>query len=140
MKVIVAGSRSIHDYAYIVSTIESSPFMGKITEVVSGTAKGVDSAGEHWAMENSIAVKRFPVDWNVYGRKAGVIRNELMGEYADAAVLVWDGNSSETVHMLKTMRGLRKPYYLEAPTDAYSRVNETNHKLLRAVQLPEPAL
>lgn len=39
-----------------------------ITEIVSGTARGIDRMGERYAKENNIPIKRFPAEcitfWN----------------------------------------------------------------------------
>lgn len=46
MRTIIAGSRSITDYALIQKAVSESGF--EITEVVSGGAIGVDRLGERW--------------------------------------------------------------------------------------------
>ena len=99
MKTIIAGSRTIFDYALVKKAIEDSGF--EITEVVCGCAKGIDTLGEQWAVENSIPVKYFPADWKRYGRAAGHIRNEEMARYADALIAIWDGNSLGTKNMVQ---------------------------------------
>jgi predicted Rossmann fold nucleotide-binding protein DprA/Smf involved in DNA uptake len=66
MKVIVAGSRDITDYVWVLRAISEAKF--KITEIVSGGAKGVDSLGEMYAKENGIPLKVFPADWKTYGK------------------------------------------------------------------------
>ncbi len=43
MKTIIAGSRSIHDYALVVSAVARCGW--RITEVLSGAAQGVDTLG-----------------------------------------------------------------------------------------------
>ena len=93
MRVIIAGSRGISDYQVVKKVIESSGF--DITEVVSGACKGVDKLGERWAEENGIEIKRFYADWSI-GKSAGPIRNQLMTQYADALIAVWDGSSRGT--------------------------------------------
>lgn len=98
MKTIIAGSRTITDYDIVKKAVQESGF--KITEVVSGTAKGVDSLGEQWALENGVPVKRFPADWNKHGNSAGPIRNEQMGDYSEALIAVHNG-SKGTAHMLE---------------------------------------
>ena len=77
--------------------------------VVSGTAKGADTWGEVWASMNKIAIKRYPAQWDVYGKGAGPIRNALMADNADGLVAVWDGESHGTKNMIETAekRGLR---------------------------------
>lgn len=72
-----------------------------ISEVVSGGAKGCDTYGEAWAKVNNIEIRRFPADWDRYGKGAGPIRNEEMAQYAEALIAVWDGRSSGTKDMIK---------------------------------------
>lgn len=97
MKVIIAGSRTIRDYREVTKAIEQSGF--EITEVVSGGAMGVDLLGERWARRNGIPVKCFVADWYEYGKSAGPIRNTEMALYADALILVWDGESRGSANM-----------------------------------------
>ena len=73
MVTIIAGSRDIKDYFLVKRVIEESKF--QITEVVSGTAKGVDQLGEQWAKENCIKLTQFEAEWtNIYHPDA-VIKN-----------------------------------------------------------------
>ncbi len=97
MKTIIAGSRSITNIEDVYNAVHNSNF--DITEVVSGIARGVDRLGEQWAKENNISIKRFPAQWNKYGRSAGYIRNAQMANYSDALIAVWDGKSKGTQHM-----------------------------------------
>ena len=99
MKTIIAGSRDIIDYDFVKGVIDSCPW--EITEVVSGTARGVDMMGERWAKKNGIPVTRMPADWQTFGRSAGPKRNERMAVYADAVVLIWNGISRGTGNMLE---------------------------------------
>ena len=110
MKVIIAGSRDIKDYKLVVDTIKSSGY--DITEVVSGCATGVDGLGEQWARANNIPVKEMPADWNRHGKSAGPQRNKAMAEYADAAVIIWDGQSRGTRNMIENMIRRKKPYHI----------------------------
>jgi len=116
LKTIIAGSRAITDPAVLDDAISASSF--DITEVVSGTAPGVDSLAETWAAQNGIPVKQFPADWNRYGRKAGPIRNTEMAGYAEALIAVWDGRSkgSRNIIQLARRRGLKVFVYLDGDT------------------------
>lgn len=107
MKTIVAGSRGITDYydvAYAIGCAEVVTGI-EITEVVSGTARGVDEAGEAYARRHRLPIKRFKPDWEGIGHKrAGFLRNIEMADYADALIAVWDGGSGGTEHMIKVAR------------------------------------
>lgn len=107
MKTIIAGSRTILKYEVLLHVMLNIPW--QITEVVSGTARGVDQLGEKWAKEFNITVKKFPADWNTWGRSAGYKRNREMAMYADALVSLWDGESKGTKHM----RDLAEKYDLK---------------------------
>lgn len=108
MKVIVAGSRTIHDHALVEKAIKDSGFL--VTEVVSGGAAGVDTSGVIISKKLGVPVRFFEPNWNL-GLKAGPIRNKLMAEYADALILVWDGNSKGSASMRREMLALNKPIY-----------------------------
>jgi len=129
MKVIVAGSRSIKDYALVAKAIEGVDI--QITELVSGTAKGVDQLGERWATENQVPIKRFPADWKnldavgavvrtghygQYNAKAGFDRNKQMADYAEALVAVYDGKSKGTASMIKLAREQGLQVFVYKPT------------------------
>lgn len=105
MKVIVAGSRGFDDYTLLTHELNKLQHISEsankfITEIVSGTARGADKLGERWAEENNVKIKRFPADWNTYGKSAGYIRNQQMAEYADVLYAFWDGKSKGTKHMI----------------------------------------
>lgn len=102
MRVIIAGSREGFELEDVLVAMEESGF--SVTEVVSGTARGVDRLGEIWANANQIPVKRFPANWDEYGKSAGYLRNAEMAKYSDALVALWDGKSKGTEHMINLAR------------------------------------
>lgn len=104
MKTIVAGSRN-----WVLDIWDELDKHSEITEIVSGLAKGPDTYGKLWAIERGVPVKEFPALWEQYGRKAGILRNIEMGDYADQLLAFWDGKSSGTKHMIQYMKSLNKP-------------------------------
>lgn len=110
MKVIIAGSRNIHTYSLVTEAVRRSGFT--INEVVCGMGLGVDQVGYNWAQNNNTLVKEFPADWKAHGKAAGPIRNRKMAEYADAAIIVWDGESRGSRNMIDEMIKAKKPYYI----------------------------
>lgn len=98
MKTIIAGSRDIQNYNLVKSAVKESGF--RITEVISGGARGVDALGEKYARDNNIPLKQFIPNWSVFGKAAGFMRNEEMGNYADALVALWFKASHGTGHMI----------------------------------------
>lgn len=103
MKTIIAGSRSITDYKYLLKAIAQIDW--EITEVISGNARGVDRLGERWARENNIPVRLFFPDWDKWGKSAGFVRNHEMVEEAEALIALWDGESRGTKHTIGLAQG-----------------------------------
>jgi hypothetical protein len=110
MRCVIAGSRTIKDYDLILEAFTKCDWCDKITEIVSGTANGVDILGERLAFDKDLKCSRFPADWNKHGKKAGHMRNAVMANYTDIAIIVWDGKSKGTLNMIKCMEKLGKPY------------------------------
>ena len=107
MKLIIAGSRSVHLYAALLRGLDRS-FFEDITEVICGGARGADSLGKRWAGINDIKVTMFKAEWDKYGKTAGYIRNVQMADYCEPAedglLALWDGHSSGTWNMITLAR------------------------------------
>jgi hypothetical protein len=110
MRVIIAGSRSITDYAIVCAAVRRSGFT--ITRVVSGMAAGVDSLAVRYAAEHALPCDRFPAEWKKWGRSAGYRRNVEMAKHADALIAVWDGKSPGTRHMIETAKSRGLPVFV----------------------------
>ncbi len=114
MKTIIAGSRGIYDIRAVMVAVKDSGFA--ITEVVSGAARGVDRLGETWAKRHGVPIKRFIPIWRdrdgVYNPRAGFQRNADMAKYAEAAVIIWDGESTGTADMIARAKRLRLKLYV----------------------------
>lgn len=100
MKVIIAGGRDFKDYNRLKEVCDKILINQNKIEIVSGTAGGADTLGERYAQEKGYEVKKFPAKWDEYGKKAGYLRNQEMGEYADGLIAFWDGQSKGTKHMI----------------------------------------
>jgi len=132
MKLIIAGGRNLSMscdgiLAMIYTTIGAIPCP---LEVVCGGAEGIDESGKRFVElmeEDTIILKPFPAAWTdlshpdavirtrkdgtKYDAIAGHRRNRQMAEYADALLLIWDGESGGSASMKKEMLKLKKPIY-----------------------------
>jgi ABC-type enterochelin transport system substrate-binding protein len=100
MKVIIAGGRNFNDYNKLRESCDNILVNQNEVEIVSGTAAGADTLGERYAQEKGYEVKKFPAQWDLYGKSAGYKRNQQMAEYADGLIAFWDGKSKGTKHMI----------------------------------------
>ncbi len=112
-RVVIAGSRTVSP-----SVEEIDDAIGKLpldfggtpiylpgdwTEVICGCAPGGDRAGQRWAEAKQIPVHHEPITEALvkqYGKwLAPKMRNRLMAERGDAAIVFWDGTSSGSADM-----------------------------------------
>lgn len=90
MKVAIIGSRNLT----VDNFDEYVPL--QVTEIVSGGARGIDLCTREYAMNRGIPLKEFFPDYQKYGRKAPLLRNLQIIEYADLILAFWDGKSHGT--------------------------------------------
>lgn len=112
VRLIVAGTRTFEDYAMakekldriVLGLQEDNP--GAPVVIISGDARGADQLGIRYALDRGLAIRRFPAQWNQYGRMAGPMRNAQMMSYAKegipALAAFWDGKSRGTKNMIDT--------------------------------------
>ena len=108
-KLIVAGSRTIPNRDVVWDDLIYRVLMSEVDEVVCGMARGADMIGYEFAQTYDIPCKKFPADWDKYGKSAGYIRNKEMSEYADELLAYWDGKSNGTKNMIDLMALAKKP-------------------------------
>lgn len=110
-KTIIAGSRDLCDVNWLTKLVCDSKI--RISEVVEGGAKGVDTFGMYYALVNNYNLKTFEVskeEWNKT-KAAGMIRNAEMGKYADKAIIGIKDKSRGSSHMKDFMEKMGKEVF-----------------------------
>ena len=79
---------------------------------VSGGARGIDSFANDFAKEFGISILIHYPNWNLYGKKAGFIRNDLIVNSSDFFIIFWDGVSKGTEDSIKKIKKLNKKFVL----------------------------
>lgn len=90
--VAVIGSRSIQkaDLARYLPA--------ETTMLISGGAVGVDTLAEEYARKHGLPIRVIRPNYDLYGRKAPLVRNRQIVECADLVIALWDGSSSGTAY------------------------------------------
>jgi YspA, cpYpsA-related SLOG family len=122
MKVIIAGSRGITDFATVCDAVQRSGF--PITRVISGMAKGVDTLAVRFATDNGLPCDRYPADWTKWGRGAGYKRNVEMARNADALIALWDGQSRGTRHMIQVAKARGLQVFVALPQQLHPQLHD----------------
>jgi hypothetical protein len=104
VRTIIAGSREGFTYDDIHTKMEQVLLGDRfpVTCVFCGGARGVDTFGADYAKVMGIPVEYHIASWEIYGKRAGFMRNEFMAANADALIAFWDGKSKGTKHMIDT--------------------------------------
>ncbi len=102
MRVAIVGSRCIEN----VNLEEYLP--EKVTEIISGGAKGVDSCARAYARAKGIKLTEFLPDYRRYGCGAPLRRNLMILENADLVLAFWDGESRGTRYVIENAREMGK--------------------------------
>lgn len=142
-KVIIAGSRSFEPDKSKLTRFEYEEQLYRldllidevvtlsgysITQVVSGHARGIDQAGERYAVRHKLLCKYkiFIPKWKIngiYNPRAGFERNHEMAMYGGKLIAVWDGKSNGTVDMIDRMRLMGKGVFVHVPEYCYEKGN-----------------
>lgn len=110
--VAIIGSRDYGNLAAVRDYVNRLP---EGTVVISGGARGVDSAAAHFARERKLKVIECLPDWNKYRPKnggknpAGMIRNHDIIKAADRVVCFWDLKSKGSAHSIGLCKQYAKP-------------------------------
>lgn len=102
MKLAIIGSRNLNLYNV------GDYLPADVSEIVSGGARGIDSAAADYARRNAIPLTEFLPDYARYGRAAPLKRNEKIAQYADEALAFWDGTSRGTAYAINLFHKLGK--------------------------------
>ena len=86
--VLICGSRSIKNLQ--ISRYIRPSSCGAI---VHGGAIGTDSIADSWAKANNIETIVYKPNYKIYGKRAPLVRDEEMVEFADVVICFWNGKS-----------------------------------------------
>lgn len=122
MKIAIVGSRSFHNYEYLIDIMcqyfcDDNNDFDKIDEIISGGAGGADSLAKRFATENNIPLKEFLADWSK-GKSAGILRNTDIVAAADMVIAFWDLSSRGTKDSINKALKTNKPVLI-VPVGAY---------------------
>ena len=111
---LISGSRDFPDkgLAYVIFRQQFCP--GDL--VIHGGARGVDTWADEAAEYRACEIQVWPADWDRHGKSAGIRRNRGMLDEAYAmkgrALILWDGVSHGTKHMLDLVERVGMPLTL----------------------------
>lgn len=113
MTVAVVGSRGL-DFEILRKYL---PF--DTTAIISGGAKGIDKSAARLAKKCGIPMEEYLPDYEKYGIRAPLKRNDSIIERADMVVAFWDGKSKGTGYVINLCRKKEKPIIIYTVQDGH---------------------
>lgn len=112
--ILVVGSRNFNNYTLLSDYLDKKFQGARDITIVSGGAKGADHLAKLYAKYRNLNYIEFPAKWNVYGKRAGYIRNEEMhkfiaGHKERQVIAFWDGQSKGTAHNFPLSEKYKNP-------------------------------
>ena len=105
MRLAIVGSRNFTNYTLLKEEVFSFILKYNLDKtpitIVSGGAVGCDSLGERVAEEMSWDKLIFLPQWDLYGRSAGIRRNEDIVNNSDALIAFRVDNSKGTTNSIE---------------------------------------
>ena len=98
-RAIVCGSRDWNDRTKVKVMMGRLQYAGYQT-IIEGEARGADTMARQEALKLGMHVVAMPAKWNVYGKKAGIVRNQAMLDKKPDLVLAFDMGTPGTAHMI----------------------------------------
>lgn len=104
MKIGIAGSRSLD-----VPIPENLINTEYVTMIYTGGAVGIDRRVRAFAESRGVQVTEILPEYNLYGKGAPLIRNELIVRLSDIIYVFWDGKSKGTEYVINFCKENKKP-------------------------------
>jgi 5S rRNA maturation endonuclease (ribonuclease M5) len=103
----IVGSRDFNDYNLLKTIV--TPKIKNISTIVSGGARGADTLARNFATEYNLPMVEILPEWNKYGKRAAILRNEDIINNADSVVAFHLKNSPGTANSIQIAKQMGKP-------------------------------
>lgn len=112
-RLAIVGCRLWNDYDtfhfYVEKWISQN---WKPDVIISGGGRGTDKMAEKYANLNHIPIEIYPAEWNLYGKSAGPIRNNIIADRCSACLAFPSISSVGTLDTIAKVVKLEKPVHI----------------------------
>ncbi len=116
VRIIVCGGRDYADRAFVFQVLDKIHTLRGIAEVIQGECQtGADRWAREWAVSMGQEPTRCPARWDLYGKRAGPLRNRhMLTLKPDGVVCFPGGKGSADMASAATEAGV--PVYYPSPS------------------------
>lgn len=111
-RILICGGRDYSDLMKFEDTLSSClPFIDNDFCIIQGGQRGADTMAKTWANENGVPCIQVSANWDYYGKRAGMLRNEWMIRYCNPDLVIAFPGGVGTKGMLHLARYFNIPFY-----------------------------
>lgn len=99
-RVLVCGGRDYDDAGYLNRTLDAAHAKEPISIIIHGAYRGADTLARKWANDRGVPHMPFVAQWDVLGKAAGPLRNQMMIDYGKPDIVVAFPGGDGTADMI----------------------------------------
>ena len=99
-EVIVSGGGDYNNKDFLFRALDAYYKMGLFDALVQGGAHGADRLAQEWALSRKVPSEQVSAAWNLYGNRAGVLRNRAMAKRPDVCLVIAFSGGRGTENMV----------------------------------------
>lgn len=112
VRIIVCGGRDYADRDHVFRVLDKIHVLRGISEIIQGECPtGADRFAREWAVNMGQEPTRCPARWDLYGKRAGPLRNRHMLTLKPDGVVAFSGGRG-TQDMISAAQEAGVPVYL----------------------------
>ena len=112
VRIIVCGGRDYADRDHVFQVLDKIHTLRGISEIIQGECPtGADKFAREWAVNMGQEPTRCPARWDLYGKRAGPLRNRYMLTLKPDGVVAFSGGRG-TQDMITAAQEAGVPVYL----------------------------
>ena len=108
-RVLVCGGRDYQNKTRLFAELDALRETIEIAQIIEGEAPGADTLARKYGEARGIPVRKFPADWQRYGRSAGHKRNAQMLKQGRPHLVVAFPGGPGTAGMIRLARNAGVP-------------------------------
>lgn len=100
-RVLVCGGRFFNDKNFFNKHMSEFYRNNEIDVIIQGGARGADYLAKRWAEVAQIEMREFIPEWDLYGKQAGMIRNQRMLDHGKPDIVLAFSGGRGTEDMIR---------------------------------------
>lgn len=104
IRALICGGRDFNEVDFVARKLDVFHSVHPVSVVIQGGANGVDAIAKAWAMDRGIKYIEYPAQWDLYGKRAGYLRNVQMVKEGKPNIVIAFPGGRGTFNMIQVAK------------------------------------